>query len=329
MGIEGLGNTGPLVYRGASLETSTQNTKVEDSQRLTGTVDANQTRGGLNKLQEAAGITDGVTVHQSVDLYFQDRTPTNQGSTVQPGPMEVYQAGADLTKSLEVTKDSDSLLKPIENFVSNVVRGLLGKDASFGSWGDPHEISGDGLKFDNQLTGRFVAFKSDEGDLELQKDQGPDQSGRWPGATLNHAVALKVAGDLVAYDVLKNSLTINGAEVPFKDGKLTLRGGATVDIKGSTLSVTSPRGDQIDIVKKDAYIDLSGKISGSRPKGSVSGSLGSFDADGQQDNDLVGRDGKTVAVTVNPNAGWNQVVQDAAFKAFLDGWKVRTSESLF
>jgi hypothetical protein len=292
--------------------------------------------------------------YSGIDLGFQDHTPDKPGSSVRPtgGAIEVYTTGDDLGKGsgasaggskgsaggssseanadgtlkaynvgndlskgfVNLTKEGNGLLSPLQNFVSNIVRLNIGKDKGFSSWGDPHEVTGDGLKFDNQLTGRFIAFKSDEGDLEVQKDQSPDPTGRWPGMTLNHAIGMKVGENRINYDVLKNSFQINGQTLPFKDMSTTLKDGTTVTISGNKLSVTSPRGDVINVTKQDAYLDLSGTISGFRPTDSVQGSLGDFHTGDDQSKDLVTRDGRTVGV--------------AQIADFLNGWRVKPGESL-
>lgn len=302
--------------------------------------DANKTQGGRAVLKAAAADTD-VVAYIGADLTFQDKTPHNGGSSItpvatgtsQPQDIVTTYAADDMTKGLQNTSWYSPLIEPIQNFVSTIVRLGLGEDKTFSSWGDPHEKTGDGLQLDNQLTGRFVAFKSDEGDLELQKDQGPDKSGRWPGMTLNHAVGMKVGENRISYDLAQpNSLLVNGQRLPWQDGSTTLKDGTVVQIKGQDLSVFSPRGDVITVKRmaEDSYLNLEGKISGMRPRSSVQGSLGNFDGDGNGNNDLVSRDGAAVAVEAGKGRNsWEQIVYTPQVDAFLRSWLLKPGESLF
>ncbi|HEY9723211.1 MAG TPA: hypothetical protein V6D47_14470, partial [Oscillatoriaceae cyanobacterium] len=56
---------------------------------------------------------------------------------------------------------------------------LNDNERSFSSVGDPHETTGDGTKFDNELTGDFVKLKSASGDFQLETRQEHDDKGRW------------------------------------------------------------------------------------------------------------------------------------------------------
>lgn len=301
--------------------------------------DANQTQGGQAVLKAAAASETDVTAFIGADLTFQDKTPKNGGSSVTPAStggkadevVSSYQAD-DMSKH-QTTSWFTPVTEPLKEFVSSIARVMLGEDKSFTSWGDPHEKTGDGLQLDNQLTGRFVAFKSDEGDLELQKDQGPDKSGRWPGMTLNHAVAMKVGQTKINYDLANpDSLVVNGQRVPWKGGSSAMPDGSVLTIAGNKLSVYSPRGDVLTVERMAAnsYLNLSGKISGSRPAGSVQGSLGNFDGDSKANNDLVNRDGTVVAAESGKGRNsWEQIVYTPAVDAFLRSWLLKPGESLF
>lgn len=187
---------------------------------------------------------------------------------------------------------------------------------TFRSWGDPHEVSGDGLKFDNMKVGTFTKLRSASGDFEVQATQGKDATGRWPGATLNHAIAVKSGNDVVAYDGLKKELMINGQQVPVPaDGQsVPLPGGGWVTGTKEGPRVTTNKGDIVQIEQKDGYIDFRGEVAAERKDGEIRGSIGSFDNDTSTDNDLLGRTG-------------TQPVKD--LDAFLEDWRVRPGESLF
>jgi len=204
--------------------------------------------------------------------------------------------------------------------------------AAFQSWGDPHEISGDGLKFDNMLTGTFTAFQSASGDLVLQKYQEKDEQGRWAGATLNKAAGIKVGDNTISYDIKGDQLMINGKKVSTAPGSsYQLPDGGSVSVAANgNITVNSAVGDAITIEKQDGYIDFSGQVSSSRPSGSVFGSLGTFDADTDPTNDLRRPDGSVFPITYVPNkSATNQIAEGQAYvDQFLELWRVPTSKDL-
>lgn len=203
---------------------------------------------------------------------------------------------------------------------------------SFQSWGDPHEVSGDGLKYDNMLTGTFTAFQSASGDLVLQKYQEKDEAGRWAGATLNKAAGLKVGDNTISYDIRGDQLMVNGQRVSTAPGTSVQLpdGGSVVVGQDGNITVNSAAGDKITIVKQDGYIDFKGELAPSRPSGSVYGSLGTFDADKDPTNDLRRPDGSVFPIDYNPNkSAHNHVNNDQAYvDQFLELWRVPTNQDL-
>lgn len=170
------------------------------------------------------------------------------------------------------------------------------KGLEFRSWGDPHEVSGDGLKFDNMGIGYYTALKSASGDLMVTKrhEQVPGLGA--VGSTVNTEAAVKVGDDVVKYDTKIDKLYINDQEVALKEGEVrNLPGGGKVEKHGNKISVTSPKGDVVTFVDQGKYMDLEGKIAASRKDGEVIGSLGRFDADTDASNDLVKPDGTRAA----------------------------------
>lgn len=198
---------------------------------------------------------------------------------------------------------------------SNVVEGR-----KFSSVGDPHETTGDGGKFDNMEEGNFVKARSASGDFELQTVQGRDVSGRWPNATVNHAAAVKSGNDVVAYNGIDKTLTINGEAKELKPGQsYDLPGGGKVNVTDKGVTITTQAGDVVDITQRDNYIDVRGEVGPDRKDGEIRGSLGVFDADTDASNDLVSRDG-----TVMGN-----MKDQAVLDKFIEEWRTKPEENLF
>lgn len=189
---------------------------------------------------------------------------------------------------------------------------------TFESWGDPHEVSGDGLKFDNYKIGTFVAFKSVEGDLELRKRQA--RLNDKETGIFNVEASLTVGKNQIGYTAGSNTLTINGQRKSVKPGETyTLPDGTQVSIgvaknrKGEkqegqpSITIRSPKGDRVTLQDQGKYLNFEGEISSRRASGSVFGSLGTFDSDTNKHNDMRLPDG-TVTADV---------------EAFLEAWRVR------
>lgn len=191
---------------------------------------------------------------------------------------------------------------------------VLAKGLSFKSWGDPHEVSGDGLKFDNWKTGTFTALQSKSGDLVLEKKQEHVENTGADGSTVNTEAALKVGSDLIKYTAGTDKLNVNDKDITLKDGEsLTLPDGGTLSRKGNNYTVNTPKGDTITVQDKGKYLDFEGQLSAKRGDGEVTGSLGRFDADTDATNDLVKADG-TIAKNV---------------EEFLGNWQTNATNSLF
>lgn len=198
----------------------------------------------------------------------------------------------------------------------NSTKALEGTE--FSSTGDPHEVTGDGNKFDNQKVGDFIKLQSSTGDLVLQSRQtaAPNNS----NVKYNTAIALKVEGEVITYDAKDNDkIKINGKEYRLKPGVfVNLPRGAgklTRDDNGD-FTIETKDGDVINLKRKMdgmPHLDISGNISSFRRNGEVRGSLGTFDTDENAANDMVDRNG--------------QAVTD--LDKFLEGWRVKKDESLF
>ncbi len=194
--------------------------------------------------------------------------------------------------------------------------------ASFSSVGDPHETSGDGLRYDNQRTGWFVGVQSDgvvangPSHLMLQKEhQRSDALGLpWGSFTVNVAAALQVGPARVRYRAWGDVLEVDGQPVTLASGASRwLVGGGLLSRSNNVLTVRSPLGDTVSFTDQGRYLDIRGTLSGERGSQRVKGSLGCFDADVMRVNDRCLRDGTVTLST----------------ERFLDAWTVARTESLF
>ncbi len=193
---------------------------------------------------------------------------------------------------------------------------------SFSSVGDPHETSGDGLRYDNQRSGFFVGLQSDGVEYEgpwrlmLQKEhRRADELGLpWGSFTVNVAAALQVGPAWVRYRADGDALEVDGQRVLLPQGATRpLAGGGTLSRASNVLTVTSPVGDTVSFTDQGRYLDIHGNLSFLRGSQRVKGSLGCFDADQMRANDMCLRDG---TLTLNT-------------ERFLDAWTVARGESLF
>ncbi|MDB5097056.1 MAG: C-type lectin domain protein [Cyanobacteria bacterium RYN_339] len=191
-------------------------------------------------------------------------------------------------------------------------------DVRFRSLGDPHEEGANGLVFENQQTGTFMSMRTLTNDFMLVKHQAPATGGRWPGTTVNDAVAIQSNGDVFKWLLSGRRILMNGAVVPAKAG-MAIRGahGTVVnfikmDADLAVCEVTSTQGDKVTIEDRADFINLIGTISATRVVHEVRGEFGTFN-NGTPQQGMLLRDGSQA-----PN-----------LNAFLTNWKADASEDLF
>ena len=182
------------------------------------------------------------------------------------------------------------------------------------SIGDPHETTGDGMKFDNMEVGDFIKMRSQAGDFELQTRQEPWEKNAQ--ATVNTLAGIKVnsQGDKVVFDAKSGQMTFNGKPVTVEEGKpFEIPGGGTIEKQGEQYVVTSAAGDKVSLLDRGSYLDLKAEAGPERRDGDITGSLGALDSDTDFKNDLVGRNGEQM--------------DDIA--KFIEDWKAQPGESMF
>lgn len=171
--------------------------------------------------------------------------------------------------------------------------------------GDPHVTRLDGTVYDFQAAGEFTLVRSDSGDLEVQTRQEPwvrFDGTRSDTATMNTAVAAKVAGDRVAFYAGKDKpeARVNGKPVT---GDQTLPHGGTIFTVDSGYGVRWPDGTELWAVNTGG--DSLNVLFGPPANVKLHGLIGP---------ELVDRAGRKVT---------------DLYKEFGESWRIRQEDSLF
>ena len=188
---------------------------------------------------------------------------------------------------------------------------------AFRAYGDPHVVTGDGLKFDLSLIGEFVGFASRTGDFALHTRVGPGLID--PKHTFNLAVAVRLGAVVVAYDATTRRLTVDGKPLWLLAGQeRRLAGGALIRALPRGWELVSAKGDRVWLTPVGDHLDFRVEPGPGRTDGEIVGALGVLDADDRPENDLRDRAG----VVVTPPTG------PASEGRFLEGWRVTPAERL-
>jgi hypothetical protein len=221
------------------------------------------------------------------------------------------------------------------------------------SWGEPHLVTFDGLKYDHHAVGEFILAKSTDGTFEIQVREASVPASAQ--VSLNSAVAMKVGNTRVAFYVkdfpdsdTTNPLRVDGKPTVIQGGSLSLPGGGTITQvnQGSYIvewSTGERVGVKVDNFGSSALLDINPALPQTR-QGQLIGLLGNFN--GNPDDDLKSRDGKVLP----PQSTINQVSQitqnltnwvpiplnqveslflEQLHKQFGDSWRISQQESLF
>ena len=171
--------------------------------------------------------------------------------------------------------------------------------------GDPHVTRLDGTVYDFQAAGEFTLVRSDSGDLDVQTRQEPwvkFDGTRSDTATMNTAVAAKVAGDRVVFYAGKDKPEARVNDKPVTADQ-TLRHGGTLFTVDSGYGVRWPDGTELWAV--NAGGDSLNVLFGPPANVPLHGLVGP---------ELIDRSGHKVA---------------DLYKEFGESWRIRQEDSLF
>ncbi len=181
--------------------------------------------------------------------------------------------------------------------------------------GDVHVTTLDGLRFDFQAVGEFVAFEDAARDIVLQLRT--KAWGRW--VSLTSAAAMRVDGDVVGFYIDPSfRLLVNGEAAELEDGAtLSLDQGGEILRAAHRYFVTWPDGTVV-VVRNDA--NNFGIFVETAPawRGKLRGIGGN--ANGDRADDFVTRNGD--AMPSMPS-------HDQLYGEFADSWRIAQDESLF
>ena len=186
------------------------------------------------------------------------------------------------------------------------------------NYGDPHERTADGVRFDFQAAGEFRMVQSADGSVVVQARLEP--LGSSTIAAVGTAVAASVAGDRVAvYTSEAQPLTIAGVTESRSEFSVRLPHGGIVERHGPLVSITWPGGSRLDVQRGRSWLDLS-LVPDPATAPTLRGLLGS--ADGNPGNDLTARDG----TVIDPN---DPAFATKLYDPFGKSWRITQAESLF
>lgn len=195
------------------------------------------------------------------------------------------------------------------------------KDIKGNSNGDVHISTPDGLIYDYQGTGEFLAMQSSDGKVIVQARQETWEEKA--GVSINTAVALWVEGDKLEFYVRpEHSFYVNDVLTELPTSTYTLPNGGTIEPQPATASKSdltifwpdNSFGARV-IVYSRSYLDYGvAKMGGSQ---TYEGLLGNLDGNASNDLQIQGGD------QIKPPASL------ADLERFGDSWRISAEESLF
>ena len=181
--------------------------------------------------------------------------------------------------------------------------------------GDIHLETFDGLNYDLQAVGEFVALKDTDGQVTFQIRLEP-----WWGlrpVTMATAVAARVDGAKVAiHSKPQPQLYVNGKAINLERGAgMSLGEAGGITFTGTSWVIAWPDGT-VAWIKLGGYFDLF--VSPGSSAGKLVGLFGN--ADGKLEGDLVARDGFVLPAEIS---------FQELYGRFAESWRISQDESLF
>ncbi len=194
--------------------------------------------------------------------------------------------------------------------------GLGGSNVTAGGWGDVHMTTFDGLHYDLQSTGDFVAVRSTNGNpWQIQI-----RTASVPGATsITTELAAQLGDTRVTFAVGRDSAVyIDGvADTTLQSGGVqNFAGGSLARLSADTWRLSWNSGEQVTVSDHGLSLDWSVGLGANDGRGSVQGLLGT-DSGWARDFQL-------------PNGSYLQPpMSDGMLGSFADAWRVSPAASLF
>ena len=181
--------------------------------------------------------------------------------------------------------------------------------------GDIHMETIDGLRYDLQAAGEFVALQDKAGRVKIQMRLEPDNSQRISYCT---AVAAMVDGAKVAIHLKPQiQLYVNGQATTLEPGRrMSLGKAGGISFANDSWVITWPDSTTAQIKPNAAHLDLF--VGPGKSAGTLAGLLGN--ADGNPTGDLVARNGVVLAADFS---------SADLYGRFADSWRISQDESLF
>lgn len=276
------------------IEESTLEVDTEDGLTLHPT-DCDSPTQTVDPDKRAFRVTDRTTTKH---LFVLPTLPVGSGNTVR-------KADARVVTDADGILDSESASKAFSSAAPT-----LNCNPQTVTWGDPHLITLDRLKYDFQSMGEFVLAKSSVSDLEIQVRQ---KKFRNDNITVNSAVAANVDGTKVSIH-LGPEVYVNGN---LHAGDIVLDSGGGVAQTDSGYRLTWQDGSIVDVAVGRGAMSVSFALN-DQHRENISGLIGNWDGDSS--NDFRIRNGDLIERPIRA---------DQLYKEYADSWRILQPDSLF